>query len=98
MNIFEKFPDRIPIILKKESNKAPDFKKYKYLVPKDMILGTFIYHIRSFIKLEPNQSIFLFVNGKIYSSSTLIKDIYENEKDSEQYLIFYYNTENTFGN
>ena len=47
-NILKKYPDRIPIIVEKYKNsKINDIDKCKYLVPKDMTIGQFIYVIIS---------------------------------------------------
>ena len=45
--IFEKFPDKIPIIVEKgKSDKLPLIDKAKYLVPQDITVGQFMNIIR----------------------------------------------------
>ena len=52
-NIKNKYPDRIPIIVEKyKGSTLPDIDKCKYLVPKDMNLGQFVYIIRKGLNLS----------------------------------------------
>ena len=60
--IREKYPERIPIIVKKSTGSAlKDIDKSKYLAPVDMTLSQFIVIIRKRIKIEADQAIFVFV-------------------------------------
>ena len=59
LNILSKYPDRVPIIVQKNKTcNLNDVDKSKYLVPKDMTMGQFIYIIRKRIELESSQSLF----------------------------------------
>ena len=51
--IREKYPERIPVIVEKSKScqELPDIDKHKFLVPKDLTMGQFIYVIRKRIKL-----------------------------------------------
>ena len=96
--ILTRYPDRIPIIVNKQDGCiVPDIDKKKYLVPKDLTLGQFIYIIRKRIKLEPEQALFLFINGKVYPNSDPISVIYNNNKNDDKFLYITYSGENTFG-
>ena len=96
--ILTRYPDRIPIIVnKQEGGDVPEIDKKKYLVPKDLTLGQFIYIIRKRIKLEPEQALFLFVNGKIYPNSEPLSVIYNSNKNEDKFLYITYSGENTFG-
>ena len=96
--ILNKHPDRVPIIVcKDKSCDLPDIDKQKYLVPKDMSLGQFIYVIRKRIKLNPEMALFVLVNGTLQPSNKLLEDIYENNKDIDGFLYIVYTSENTFG-
>ena len=96
--IRSKYPDRVPIIVCKDKNcKLPDIDKQKFLVPKDMNLGQFIYIIRKRIKLESSEALFVLVNHSLMTSTKLIEDIYQNNKDKDGFLYIIYSSENTFG-
>lgn len=94
-----KYPDRIPIICEKnrKCRNTPDLDKKKYLVPHDLTLGQFLHVIRRRISINANLALFLMINGKIYSSSTMISNIYDSEKDKDGFLYILYTSENTFG-
>ena len=96
--ILKKYPDRIPIIvLKNDSCNLPTIDKHKYLVPKDMSFSQFIFVIRKRIQLDPSQSLFTVINGKLVNGSTTVGVIYNDLKDNDGFLYVVYTSENTFG-
>ena len=102
MNEFEriknKYPNRIPIIVKKKKDsELPDIDKSKFLVQKDMIINQFIYIIRKKINLKPNEAIFVTINNQICMSNQSISEIYEKHKNDDGFLYIIYSSENTFG-
>ena len=97
-NITTKYPDRVPIIVEKHHTcKLKDIDKCKYLVPKDMTMGQFIYIIRKRIDLESSQSLFVTINGLLVASSESICNVYNDKKDEDGFLYIVYTSENTFG-
>jgi len=99
-NILLKYPDRIPVICEKSkyaSKDCPDIDKKKYLVPCDLTIGQFVYVIRKRLKLSHEKSIFLFINGFIPPTSSLLYNIYNYYKDEDGFLYINYTFENTFG-
>tara|TARA_B100000745_G_C20076851_1_gene367771 strand:+ start:185 stop:616 length:432 start_codon:yes stop_codon:yes gene_type:complete len=95
-----KYPDRIPIIIEKSetnSNNMPDLDKHKFLVPSDISLAQFMYVLRQRIKLKSKVAIFLFINNKLISTSSLIGEIYNQNKHIDNFLYIKYAGENTFG-
>ena len=44
-----------------------------------------------------SQTLFFTINGKMISSSQLLLEIYDNEKDKDGFLYITYTSENTFG-
>jgi GABA(A) receptor-associated protein len=93
-----KYPGRVPIICEKgKQNDLPDIDKQKYLVPKDLTIGQFIYVIRKRMHFHAEEALFLLINNRIVSSSTLIGTIYHQEKDEDGFLYVKYTKENTFG-
>lgn len=96
--IMNKYTHRIPIIVSKCNNsKLPMIDKEKFLVPKDMNLGQFIYIIRKRIQLDSKEALFVLINNSLQPSSKLIQDIYESQKDEDGFLYIVYSSENTFG-
>ncbi len=98
--VITKYPDRVPIICEKNPSckDAPEIDKTKYLVPRDLTMGQFMYVIRKRIKLGPEKGLFLFVNEKIPASTQQINEIYHKDRDPDGFLYISYATENTFGN
>ncbi|KAK4755076.1 hypothetical protein SAY87_008833 [Trapa incisa] len=67
--IREKYPDRIPIIVEKaERSDIPDIDKKKFLVPRDLNVGQFVYVVRKRINLSAEKAIFVFVNNTLPST------------------------------
>jgi GABA(A) receptor-associated protein len=98
LRILSKHPERIPIICCKSLNSnVPILDKHKYLVPRDLTLGQFIYIIRTRLKLDKEKGLYLFFNGIIPANNELITNIYDKYKDSDGFLYVYYTSENTFG-
>lgn len=98
--VLYKYNDRIPIICERSkfaSKDCPDIDKKKYLVPRDLTMGQFLYVIRKRLQLAPEKSLFLFVNNKIPSTSQILSEIYENNKDEDLFLYISYSQENVFG-
>ena len=96
--ILEKYPDRIPIIVEKESKSdVVDIDKKKYLVPKDLTMGQFIFVIRKRIKLPPEKAIYMFINNTLPPTATFMSSLYEDHKDEDGFLYLTYSGENYFG-
>ena len=95
--IREKYPDRIPIIIEKSGKDVPEIDKKKYLVPADLTVGQFCYVIRKRLKIPSEKAIFIFINGKLPNTASLVSTVYESNKDSDGFLYVVYSGENTFG-
>jgi len=96
--ILNKYPDRLPVIVEKAANSdVPDIDKKKFLVPADLTVGQFVYVIRKRIKLTPEKAIFLFVNNQLPNTANLMKQVYEDNKDEDDFLYVQYSGENSFG-
>jgi GABA(A) receptor-associated protein len=98
-NILQKYPNRIPAIVEKFSKckNIENIDKIKYLVPDDLTIGQFVFVIRKRLKLTPDKALFIFINNRLPTTHTLMKDIYANEKDDDNFLYIQYSGENTFG-
>jgi len=98
--ILSKFPDRIPIICEKStsaSNDCPEIDKRKYLVPRDLTIGQFLFVIRKRMKFSAEKGMFLIIENFIPPSSIIISEIYNNYVDNDRFLYISYSTENVFG-
>ena len=96
--ILLKYVDRVPIICERaEGSTVPQIEKKKYLVPGDLTVGQFIFIIRKRVDLSAEQAIFLFINGNIPPTATLMSIIYSENKDADGFLYIKYSGENTFG-
>ena len=99
--IIEKYPERIPVIVERAKTHAKDIDdidRNKFLVPNDLTMANFMYIIRKRLKLSPEKSIFLFVNNtSIVPTSTLMSNIYTENKDEDGFLYIRYASESTFG-
>ena len=60
-------------------------------------MNQFVYKICKRMKLSPEKAIFIFINNKIVPNSMLLREIYEIEKDKDNFLYVNYSGENTFG-
>jgi GABA(A) receptor-associated protein len=98
--VLNKYPDRIPIICERSSaaiKDCPIIDKRKYLVPRDLTIGQFIYVIRKRLCMPPEKTLFLFVKKTIPSTTNLINEVYHKYKDDDGYLYISYAQENVFG-
>ncbi|MBI51624.1 MAG: hypothetical protein CL779_00195 [Chloroflexi bacterium] len=92
------YPNRVPIIVEKyDTCELPDIDKCKYLVPKDMTFGQFMYIIRKRIHLDSKQALFVTINNCLISSSENVDNIYNEHRDEDGFLYVVYTSENTFG-
>ena len=97
--VLEKYPDKIPIIVKRSEKctELIDLDKNKYIVPDDMTVGQFVYVVRKKIKLKAGQALFFFSNNVLVPNTANLKDIYEKNKNENGFLYIEYSSENTFG-
>jgi GABA(A) receptor-associated protein len=95
--ILSKYPDRIPVIIKKGNKEAPDIDRHKYLVPKDITFSTFTCIIRKRLKLRSDQAIFIMANNTLINQSEIMSSIYNKYKCKDGSLELTYSTESTFG-
>mmetsp|Transcript_68150 Transcript_68150/g.61263 ORF Transcript_68150/g.61263 Transcript_68150/m.61263 type:complete len:126 (+) Transcript_68150:31-408(+) len=98
--IMKKYPNRIPVICEKAHQRTVmDLDKTKYLVPRDLTMGQFVYVIRKRIKLRPEEAIFVFTMhaNTLPSTPTLLSQIYKDYKDEDGFLYFTVGCQETFG-
>lgn len=96
--ILKKYPGRIPVIVETaKKSTLPKLDKKKYLVPDDLTIAQFVHVIRKRIKLEKDKALFLLINNSLQTQSNLIKQVYNKEKDEDNFLYVIISSESTFG-
>lgn len=97
--IKSKFPDKIPVIVEKgDSSTLPSVVKQKFLIPKDVTIGQFLYLIRTNIQLDPSEAIFLMINGTIIPSTIdTVGSVYLKHADKDGFLYVNYCQNQVFG-
>lgn len=95
--VCSKYPDRIPVIIKKGNKNAPDIDRNKYLVPKDILFGSFIGVIRQRLKLKPDEALFVMCDNTLMTPTLTMNQVYAKYKSKEGFLILEYSLESTFG-
>ena len=95
--ILEKYPNRVPIICERLTRKAPEIDRKKYLCPRDLTLGNFMYVIRKRLHLSEDKALYLFINNSIVPVSKDLGTIYEEKKEKDGFLYIKYDSESTFG-
>ena len=82
-----KYPERVPIIVKKAAGSTlKDIDKSKYLAPVDMTLSQFIIIIRKRVKIESDKAIFVFIDNVLPPLSASMIYLYENMKSHDGFL------------
>ena len=95
-----KFPGRIPLIVERartSDKKIPVLDKEKFLVPRDLTVAQFLFIVRRRLTLPPEIAIFLFVNGTLPTTGTLMSELYSIHCDRDGFMYAQYSGENTFG-
>lgn len=95
----ERFPDKIPIVLEKtESSLLPNIDKQKFLIQKDLTIGQFLHIIRSRIKLDASESIFLIIDYNVIPpTANTLGEIFEKHGDKDGFLYMSYSAQMIFG-
>lgn len=106
--IRKKYNDRYPIIVGTSKN-APSISAFKYLAPREMTIGMFLYTLRNKMTIAKDQAIFLFIikyKGKscteieeqlLAPSNKMIGDLYYDYASDDGFLYVQYQVESTFG-
>ena len=99
-NVMKKYPGRIPVYVKRADNigsKLPEINRHKFLIPEDFTLHALQHTVRLYLKLKPEQAIFLFINNNMPIYTDSLAQLYEKYRDKDGLLYVTYSTENTFG-
>ena len=97
--ILEKYPDRVPLIIQPSKNDKDLYPidKSKYITPRDLTLMQLQQIIRKRVRFPPEKALFMFINNKIFPITSMVGNIYDDNKDSDGFLYITYCQENTFG-
>jgi GABA(A) receptor-associated protein len=101
LRVLNKYPDRIPVIVNRATNateKTLYLDCQKFLVPGELTMGQFMYVIRKRMNIAPYEALFLFINGVIPPTNSLMSTVYEEMKDEDTLFLYVtYSMENVFG-
>lgn len=95
-----KFPGRIPVLVLRHKGVATDVPrllKSKFLVPKDLTLGQFIYVVRNQMKLSSDKALFIFIGNFLPTTTMMMSEIYAQHRSADGFLRVVYTSESTFG-
>jgi GABA(A) receptor-associated protein len=93
----EKYPNNIFVFVEKSGKTdLPPLDKHKYIVPKDMTLGSFMFMLRKRITLPPEKAMYLFVGNMLPPSMTRMGELFA-QHGSDGYLKITIAAESTFG-
>ena len=96
--VLQKYPTKVPIhITKKEGSAINELEKKKYLVSKDFTMGQFVATIRKYLRLEPSDAIFLFIDNMLVNCTVSADDLYNSKKSPDGILYIKYASEEVFG-
>ena len=98
-SVLKNYPERVPIIVEKSyhCDDICDIDKNKFLAPRDINFGQFVFSIRKRLKLPPEKAIFLFTDNIIIPNTQNIANAYEQFKKKDGFMYITYDSENTFG-
>ena len=99
-SIQKKYPTRLLVICEKHVSctTLPSMDKRKFLVPRDLTFGQFMYVVRRRIRLDKDKAIFLTLrDGTMPASSSLLVDIASRHKHDDGFFYIFYTAENAFG-
>ena len=97
--ILEKYPDRVPLIVQPSKNDRDQYPidKSKYITPRDLTMLQLQQIIRKRVRFPAEKALFMFVNNKMFPITSMVGNIYDDNKDPDGFLYVTYCQENTFG-
>ena len=98
--ICAKFPGRVPVIVErsKSSPSLPQIDKPKFLAPKELTVGQFMFVVKRRLKLSSEQAMYLLANDAVLiNTSSSMCDVSEKYRNKDGFLYVTYSIENTFG-
>jgi len=93
--VLRRHPNRVPVKIDEESDF--DIDRRKYLIPRDMTLGTFVTYLRNRVKLNNSEAMFVLIEGILPPVSATIETLYITHVRDDRLLHIILKKENTFG-
>ena len=93
----KKYPEKIPVIINECNNEIKDRLKRKMLLQKDMTVAQYMHSLRTKFNIRSEESLLIFVNSLLPTSSTLMSYLYDKNKDKDGFLYISLLKENVFG-
>jgi len=95
----ESNPRLVPLIVEKHHrSKLPEIEKSKFLVSGDLKFYEFQVSIKSKLKLDKTEALYFFTAAKkIDKPNALVREIYEANRDEDEFLYITYAELETFG-
>ena len=92
-------PERVPIIIlrDKSGDSLAHVSEFKVLLPETYKVGNLMEMIRKDLKLQDDNSIFLFAGGRQLNLGSALATVYSNCRDKDGFLYVYYTNVATFG-
>ena len=97
LKIIASRPEYTAVILERRGRHTPVIDKQKFLVPKSLTCGQFLYVIRKRMSIGREQSLFLLSSSVTLASQELVGDVAAKRADEDGFLYIAYCVENTFG-
>jgi GABA(A) receptor-associated protein len=90
--------ERVPVIvdMSQQCTLAP-LDNRKFLVPRNLTVGQFIFVLRKRMQLSSDEAIFLFFDNTLFPTNSLLSDIYTQYKDGDGFLYCLLTQESTMG-
>ena len=93
-----RFPERIPVILQRRRELAPEIDKHKFMTPKSLTCAQFMFVARKRMVVQSSQALFFFVgNGVLVTGTETLENMAKRYGDEDGFLYVIYDIENTFG-
>ena len=82
--VMNKYTDKVPIIINECPEDFKDRVKRKMLLQRELTVSQYLYTIRSKFSISPEESLLIFINKKMPTSSTMIGSLYDKNKDEDK--------------
>lgn len=91
----DKFPDRIPVVIKLDPDISQSRPRLKYLLYPGCTLGIFLIKIRNTLtNIDKSDALFMIIENKMMSLNTQIHELDNNKPD---FVYIHVSKERTFG-
>jgi GABA(A) receptor-associated protein len=93
-----KFPNSIfAFVSQGPRSELPPLDKHKYIVPKDLTVGQFLFVLRRRMKLPPEKALFVFIDNNLPVSSQTMGELYAQHKSRDGVIRLVCTSESVFG-